>query len=227
MPASTMTKCGDGSSDNVARPGDLGAIVSEISAAILIGGRARRLDGRVKPLLPVGGRPILTDRSTRCATPACSISSLVGRWTVDERPPAPVVADALDARRRARRALYGAARRARRRGAGRSRATCRSSRRRCCTRLSTVDPDADAVVPRTEDGLHPLCGWYRREVALAVESASGSRRARGARRARGTARAGAGICGDGRARSGWHDADERQHPRRLRARLPGARAARA
>jgi molybdopterin-guanine dinucleotide biosynthesis protein A len=29
-------------------------------------------------------------------------------------------------------------------------------------------PEADAVVPRTPDGAHPLCALYRREVALAA-----------------------------------------------------------
>lgn len=32
-------------------------------------------------------------------------------------------------------------------------------------------PEADAVVPRTPDGVHPLCALYRREVALAAARA--------------------------------------------------------
>jgi molybdopterin-guanine dinucleotide biosynthesis protein A len=45
-------------------------------------------------------------------------------------------------------------------------------------RLTTIGPESDAVVPRTERGYHPLCAGYTRNCGPAVERrlASGQRR---------------------------------------------------
>ena len=140
-----------------------------LSAAILIGGQARRLDGRVKPLLPVGGRPILTRQIDALRDAGVQHIVLVGRWTVEERPPAPVVADALD-HGGALGGLYTALLVALGDAALVVAGDMPFVAAPLLHRLSTVDPDADAVVPRTEDGLHPLCGWYRRELALGLKA---------------------------------------------------------
>jgi molybdopterin-guanine dinucleotide biosynthesis protein A len=140
-----------------------------LSAAILIGGQARRLDGRVKPLLPVGGRPILTRQIDALRAAGVPQIALIGRWMVEERPPAPVVADALE-HAGALGGLYTALLVAPGDAALVLAGDMPFIAAALLHRLSTTDPEADAVVPRTEDGVHPLCGWYRRRVALRLKA---------------------------------------------------------
>jgi GTP:adenosylcobinamide-phosphate guanylyltransferase len=67
-----------------------------LNAAILIGGRARRLEGRFKPLLPVGGRTMLARQLEALAAAGVENIVLVGRWSAEVRPPVPVFADAME-----------------------------------------------------------------------------------------------------------------------------------
>jgi molybdopterin-guanine dinucleotide biosynthesis protein A len=135
----------------------------------LIGGRARRLGGRVKHQLPVGGQPILTRQLEALNRARVEHIALVGRWSIEERPPVPVFADAMEDAG-SLGALY----------------TALIVAPGDCTivlagdlpfigpqlldRLGQLGREDEAVIPRTADGLQPLCGGYRRSVALRLKA---------------------------------------------------------
>jgi molybdopterin-guanine dinucleotide biosynthesis protein A len=134
-----------------------------VAGAVLTGGASLRM-GTDKARLSVGGVPSAT-RVARCLANLCEEILLVGGDPPADSPgrrvpdaPGPRcalrgIASALDAAR-AERVLVVA------------------------TDLPFVTPDlllalvawpeADAVVPRSADGLHPLCALYRREPTLSV-----------------------------------------------------------
>jgi molybdopterin-guanine dinucleotide biosynthesis protein A len=140
-----------------------------LSAAILIGGRARRLDGRFKPWLAVGGQPILMRQLDVLARAGVEHIVLIGRWSVEERPPKPVVADAVE-NAGPLAALYTALL-----VAPADRTVVLAGDMPLVTpnlvnALFTLGPDEEAVVPRTADGVHPLCGCYRRSAAVRLKA---------------------------------------------------------
>ena len=140
-----------------------------LAAAILIGGRARRLGGRTKPLLRVGDRTILNRQLDVLRQAGIEQITLVGRWAADEAPRAPVVADAVD-EAGALGALYTAllvAPTARAIVLAGDMPFVGASLIRA---LAALDAAADAVVARTADGVHPLCGCYRRSVAARLKA---------------------------------------------------------
>ncbi len=135
-----------------------------LDAAILIGGRARRLEGRFKPLLPVGGRAVLARQLEALAAAGVENIALVGRWNAEVRPPVPVFADAIE-NGGSLGALYTAL-------------LITSANRTIVlaadmpfvappliAALARMPLAGDAAVPRTAAGLHPLCAIYRRAVA--------------------------------------------------------------
>lgn len=141
----------------------------DLTAAILAGGLARRFGGRDKARLPVGGRPIL-DRLVEAAAPVAGRVILV---TNDPRRYAdadmPVLRDEVT-------------------GAGplgglvtalRASTTRRVLALACDLPYVDADflayladraPEADLVVPRTRDGLHPLCAVYARALLPVLEA---------------------------------------------------------
>ena len=140
-----------------------------LSAGILIGGRARRLNGRFKPWLPVGDQPILMRQLDTLALAGVERIALIGRWLVEGRPPKPVVADAVE-HAGPLGALYTALL-----IAPGDRTLVLAGDMPLVTptfvnALFTIGPDEEAVVPRTADGVHPLCGCYRRSVALRLKA---------------------------------------------------------
>ena len=140
-----------------------------LSAAILIGGRARRLDGRFKPWLPVGDQPILMRQLDVLALAGVEHIVLIGRWSVAARPPKPVVADAVE-NAGPLGALYTALLVA---PADRTVVLAGDMplvTAKLVNALFTLGPDEEAVVPRTADGVHPLCGCYRRSAAGRVKA---------------------------------------------------------
>ena len=139
------------------------------SAAILVGGRARRLDGRFKPWLSVGGQPIVVRQLHALGRAGVEHIVLVGRWLVDERPPKPVIADAVE-QAGPLGALYTALL-----VAPDDETLVLAGDMPLVTpalvnALFTLGPDEEAIVPRTSDGVHPLCGCYRRSAALRLKA---------------------------------------------------------
>jgi molybdopterin-guanine dinucleotide biosynthesis protein A len=138
------------------------------SAAILAGGRATRFGGRDKSALLVGGRPILDRQVTALATLCDDIMLVVG----DRAPAAPraglrLVRDripdcgplgGLDAALAAARhdALLLVA------------CDLPFITARLLGHLLALTAEADAIVPRTERGYHPLCAAYTRACQAAI-----------------------------------------------------------
>ncbi len=147
------------------------------SGAILIGGQARRLDGRFKPLLPIAGRTILEREVEALRRAGADDIALIGRWSADERPPASVFADALDGSG-SLGGLYTALLIA---------TTDRSVvlagdmpfvNAAFVARLSQVRGDEDGVIAVGADGMHPLCACYRRSVARQLKACADRRELR-------------------------------------------------
>lgn len=137
-------------------------MASSWSAAVLVGGRARRLDGRVKPLLEVGGHTIL-------ARQADALAALGVRPTLVTSDPTPfaglgfpTVPDACAGGALA--ALYTAL----------SHATdphvlviagdLPFLTAAFLSALVARREGAEAIVPRRDGRWHPLCAVYAREV---------------------------------------------------------------
>jgi molybdopterin-guanine dinucleotide biosynthesis protein A len=134
------------------------------SAAILIGGRARRLAGQFKPGLRVGDRSILARQLDALVAAGVEHIALIGRWPVESRPPCPAVADAVD-NAGALGAVYTALL-----IAPGDRTLVLAGDMPLVTaqlvrQVMDLGPEVDAVVPRTAAGLHPLCACYRRSIA--------------------------------------------------------------
>jgi molybdopterin-guanine dinucleotide biosynthesis protein A len=140
---------------------------ANIAGAVLTGGASERM-GSDKAVLAIGGVASAT-RVARCLALLCEDVVLVGGDPPADSP--------------GRRAPDGDGPRSALRGMIAALAATRTERVLVvATDLPFVTPDlllaliawpeADAVVPRTADGIHPLCALYRRERALAVARAN-------------------------------------------------------
>ena len=136
---------------------------SNVAGAVLTGGASSRM-GSDKAQLEVGGVASAT-RVARCLALLCEDVVLVGGDPPADAP--------------GRRAPDGEGPRCALRGVVAALEAARAERvLLVATDLPFVTPDlllalvawpeADAVVPRTPDGAHPLCALYRREPALAA-----------------------------------------------------------
>ena len=145
------------------------ARVGDVSAAILVGGRARRFNGELKAALRVGEHTILERQLAAIRRAGIGEIWLVGRW------PAAAVAGV----RHAPDLVDGAG------PLGALYAALLLSvapivvilagdlpfvEAPLIERLGTMPPAAEAIVPRTGDRWHPLCAGYRRRVALRVKA---------------------------------------------------------
>src|SRR5688500_4569517 len=127
------------------------------SAAILAGGHARRFDGRDKSALVVGGRSILDRQLTELAAVCDDLMLVIGEHTpvdppggvrlVRDKVPGCGPLGGLDAALEAARhdALVVVA------------CDMPFVTSRLVGHLLALTSEADAVVPRTERGYHPLC----------------------------------------------------------------------
>lgn len=134
-----------------------------ITAAILVGGSARRFQGTVKSALTVGEHTILNRQRIALADAGIDDVLLVGRWAAAPVPRMRHMPDVIDSGG-ALCGLYSAL-------------LVASTPvvlvlagdlpfvTGALVRELTVLGDHDAVVPRTADTWHPLCAAYRRRVA--------------------------------------------------------------
>jgi molybdopterin-guanine dinucleotide biosynthesis protein len=139
------------------------------SAAILIGGQARRLRGQFKPWLPVGEQPIIVHELDALAQAGVEQIALIGRWPIDAQPPRPVFADAMEGAGPLG-ALYTALLIA---PGDRTLVLAGDMplvAPQLVDALFAAGAQAEAVVPRTADGVHPLCACYRRSAAARVKA---------------------------------------------------------
>jgi molybdopterin-guanine dinucleotide biosynthesis protein A len=127
------------------------------------------MDGQFKPWLPVGGRPILLRQIDALRRAGVEPISLIGRWSVDEPPPAPVFADAIDDAG-SLGGIYTALLVAPADGTMVLAGDMPFVEAPLIAELMQRRHDADAVVPTTDAGSHPLCGWYRRSLALGFKA---------------------------------------------------------
>lgn len=146
------------------------------SAAILAGGRARRLGGRDKAALRVGPSAIL-ERQLALLRPLVDRILIVANDARYTRHGVPVVRDRVEGAG-ALGGLYTAIDAA---------GTPRTLVLACdlpfltnefLTKLMTEGRNADIVLPRTQDGFHPLCAAYsdRAGIAFRVQLAAGVRK---------------------------------------------------
>jgi molybdopterin-guanine dinucleotide biosynthesis protein A len=138
------------------------------SAAILAGGRASRFGGRDKSALIVGGRPILERQMTELAA-VCDDVMLVA----SERAPAAVPAGSRLIRDRVPESgplggLDAALAAARHDALVLVACDMPFVTARLVAHLLALTAEADAVVPRTERGYHPLCAAYTRACQAAI-----------------------------------------------------------
>jgi molybdenum cofactor guanylyltransferase len=138
------------------------------SAAILAGGRASRFGGRDKSALIVGGLPILDRQTAELETVSDDVMLIVG-----ERAPATVPARLRVVRDRVAECgplggLDAALAAARHDALVLVACDMPFVTARLLGHLLALTSEADAIVPRTERGYHPLCAAYTRACQPAI-----------------------------------------------------------
>lgn len=123
------------------------------------------MGGRFKPWLTVGDRPIVLRQIDALRRANVEHIALIGRWIVEERPPAPVVADAIEDAG-SLGGIYTALLVAPTDGALVLAGDMPFIETPLIEAIFQRRHDGDAVIPTTADGSHPLCAWYRRSLAL-------------------------------------------------------------
>jgi molybdopterin-guanine dinucleotide biosynthesis protein A len=139
-----------------------------VTAAILVGGEARRLGGAVKSSLLVGNRSILERQLDAVHDAGIDHITLVGRWRHPAIRRVAHVADAVPGA-----GALGGMYTALLAGTGRVVLVLAGDMpflRPPWLRMLCDLGDADAKVPRRDGRWHPLCAAYRRTAALAVKA---------------------------------------------------------
>lgn len=137
------------------------------SAAILVGGEARRLDGRAKPLLPIGGRTILERQLDTLRVAGFTEILLAGRWRHEYVPGVTHVPDLLEGGALA--GIYSALLFATHPVVLVLGGDLPFVSPPYARRLATLDSGDEVLVPRTPGRRHPLCAGYRRAVAARIQ----------------------------------------------------------
>jgi len=138
-----------------------------ITAAILVGGDARRFHGTMKPALAVGEQTILDRQRAALADAGIHDVLLVGRWGAAVVTGVRHVPDVVDAGG-AMRGLYSALLVATSPVVLVLAGDVPFVTAALIRTLAAIGDD-DAVVPRTAGTWHPLCATYRRIVAPALK----------------------------------------------------------
>lgn len=138
------------------------------SAAILAGGAARRLGGRPKGALEIGGRSILARQLEVLQAAGIAHVVSIGRTAIADTGVVAALADAVDDAG-SLGGLYTALL-----GAPTDRVLVLACdlpflSARFLARLCQPEADVDAVVPRTAVGWHPLAAVYHRRIAGRVK----------------------------------------------------------
>jgi molybdenum cofactor guanylyltransferase len=141
--------------------------VSTITAAILVGGRARRLDGQLKAALSVGDRTILQRQLAEVRAAGLTETLLVGRWTAARPANVRHVPDVVE-NSGALGGLYSALLAAWTPAVFVLAGDLPFVSAALIRHLTQLGAE-DVVVPRTAEGWHPLCAVYQRRVALSVK----------------------------------------------------------
>jgi molybdopterin-guanine dinucleotide biosynthesis protein A len=127
------------------------------------------MGGRFKPWLMVGGRPILLRQIDALRGADVEHIVLVGRWSVGERPPAPVIADAIE-ESGSLGGLYTALLVAQGSGTIVLAGDMPLVETPLVGELIRRRDRGDAVMAVSGDGLQPLCAWYSRSLARHFKS---------------------------------------------------------
>jgi molybdopterin-guanine dinucleotide biosynthesis protein A len=141
--------------------------MERVSAAILVGGRARRLDGQLKPLLRIGDHTILDRQRAVLARVGLDRVLLIGSW---RQPPVSGVRhfpDVVDAG--ALGGLYSALLAAWTPVVLVLAGDLPFVSEDLLRELLAIEDSEEARVPRTKRGWHPLCATYRRAAALSMK----------------------------------------------------------
>ncbi len=140
----------------------------EVTAAILVGGRARRFDGELKPALRVGNQTIIERQLGAIREAEIRDILFVGRWPGMPRTEGRHIPDVIEAGG-ALGGLYSALLVAATPIVLVLAGDLPFVTAMLLRHLARLDPHEDAVVPRTADGWHPLCAGYRRSVATRLK----------------------------------------------------------
>ena len=139
----------------------------EVTAAILVGGTARRFHGAVKPALSIGAQTILQRQRRALGDAGIQDIVLVGRWAGEPVSGTHHLPDVLDAGG-ALCGLYSALLAAATPIVVVLAGDLPFVNGTLIRALMTIG-DEDAVVPRAAGTWHPLCAAYRRRVAPALK----------------------------------------------------------
>ncbi len=140
-----------------------------ITAAILVGGRARRFDGQLKSALRIGDQTIIERQLEEVRKMAVQEVLLVGRWPAAAVVGVRHVPDVLE-ESSALGGLYTALLISTSPSVLVLAGDLPFVHAALLRRLTELGLDDEAVVPRTSGRWHPLCAVYRRRVALRIKA---------------------------------------------------------
>ena len=141
----------------------------EISAAVLVGGRARRFDGARKPSLTVGRQTIVERQLDVIRGAGIRSVWMIGRWHGEVPSGVTHVGDLID-NAGPLGGIYSALLVAVQPVVVVLAGDMPFVQTSFVRTIASVPADVDAVVPRDANGWHPLAAAYRRDVATRIKA---------------------------------------------------------